>query len=164
MVSAGSIPAPLLKTKRLMKVASTIKIPVKISNGKFASNLNTIGDILKHYEGCTIDITFKKRSNKRSNHQNSYYFGVIVTIMRNCIKEEWGEIWSLNETHEFLKANCNFEEKINEDTGEVLRKTKSTTENDTKNQEEFHEKCRQLAYNFFNTTIPLPNEDVELNF
>ena len=114
-----------------MKVPSKITIPVKILNGKFASNLNQIKDIVTAHEGCLIYITFHKRRNKRSNNQNSYYWVVIVTIFQNCIKEEWGELWSTDKVHEFLKTNCNYEELINEDTGEVVRRTKSTTENDT---------------------------------
>lgn len=80
--------------------------------------------------------------------------------------EEWGEIKSKEETHEFLKHNCLFDEVVNEETGQILHKIKSTTENDTKQQEDFHEKVRQLAFDFFNTTIPLPNaeSEMDLNF
>lgn len=147
-----------------MKVAKKILLQVKILNGRFASNLPLIKEILEAYEGHTIDVIFKKRTNKRSNRQNRYYWGVIVPIFQNCMKEEWGEIWSVSDVHEFLKTNCNFEEIINEDTGEVLRKTKSTTENSTADQEKFHERCRNLCKDFFYTEIPLPNEDLELEF
>lgn len=147
-----------------MKIARKITLPVEIKNLKFASNLNIIKEILKAYEGKTINITFEKITEKRSNRQNKYYWGVIVPIFRNCIREEWDEFWSLQETHEFLKGNCNYEEMVNEDTGQVIRKTKSTTENDTKDQEDFHEQCRRLAFDFFNTEIPLPNENIKLKF
>lgn len=147
-----------------MKVASKIKIPVKILNRKFASNQKLISDILTHYEGHTVDITFQKRRNKRSNRQNAYYHGVIVKIFQNSIKEMWGEIWSLAETHEFLKSNCNYVEYVNEDTGKIIRKTKSTTENTTTQQEDFHSRCRQLSETFFNVIIPKPNEEVEIDF
>jgi len=147
-----------------MKVAKKVQLPVKIVNGKFASNLNIISDILKAYNGHTIDVEFKKRINKRSNDQNSYYWAVIVPIFQNCFKEEWGEIWSLKEVHEFLKNNCNYLELVNENTGEIVRKTKSTTENTTIEQEEFHTKCRNLCYDFFNTEIPLPDKKLKLEF
>lgn len=147
-----------------MKIAKSVTIPVQIKNGKFSSNLNTIRDIIKAYEGHTIDITFKKRENKRSNNQNKYYWSVIIPIFNNCIKSEWDEIWSLEETHNFLKSNCNYEELINEDTGEVIRRTKSTTENSTADQEEYHKKCRRLADEFFNTEIPLPKQKITLKF
>ena len=53
-----------------MKLPKEITLPVLIKNFKFASNLPTISDLLKAYEGHTVDITFKKRRNKRSNKQN----------------------------------------------------------------------------------------------
>jgi len=147
-----------------MKVASKITLPVLIKNGKFASNKDRIIEIVKCYEGMTIDITFSKRINKRSVKQNKYYWKVIVGIFLNSIEDAWGEIWSKEDVHEFLKANCNYVEEVNEDTGEIIRKTRSTTKNNTSNQEQFHEKCRQLSYNFFNITIPLPNEGVDIDF
>lgn len=147
-----------------MKIATKVELPVKIKNGKFASNLNTIRDILLGYEGHTIDVIFKKRTNKRSNDQNAYYWKVIVVIFANCIKQEWGELWDKSEVHEFLKANCNYEELINEDTGQVVRKTKSTTENSTTEQEDFHTKCRALALDFFNVEIPLPDKELKIKF
>ena len=104
-----------------MKLPNEITLPVLIKNFKFASNLPTISDLLKAYEGHTIDITFKKRRNKRSNKQNAYYWGIIVPIFQNCIREDWGEIMNIKEVHDFLKYNCNFREKVNEDTGEIIR-------------------------------------------
>lgn len=147
-----------------MKIASKITLPVQIKDRNFMSNINTINDILDAYNGHTIDITFKKRSNKRSNEQNSYHWAVIIPIFRNAIKDMWGEIWSMEETHEFLKSNCNYTEIINEDSGEIIRKVKSTTENTTVTQEEFHEKCRQLCSSFFNTEIPLPDKELKIKF
>lgn len=147
-----------------MKAPNEITLPVLIKNFKFASNINIIANILKGHEGNTIDVTFKKRRNKRSNKQNKYYWSIIVVIFQNCILEEWGEVKTKQEVHEFLKYNCNYEEKVNEDTGEVLRVVISTTENTTSEQEVYHTRCRNLCKEFFNTDIPLPNEEVTLNF
>lgn len=88
----------------------------------------------------------------------------MIPIFQNAIKEEWGEIWNLEDLHEFLKTNCNYVELVNEDTGEVVRKTKSTTDNSTTQQELFHEKCRILCKEFFNTEIPLPDQDLKIEF
>jgi len=147
-----------------MKLASQIKLPVIIKDGKFSSNLTVIRDILNHYNGHTIDVIFKKRSNKRSNDQNSYYWAVIVPIFNNSIKEEWGELWSLERTHEFLLSNCNFEEIINEETGEFLRIVRRSQDNNVQQQEEFHEKCRRLSDDFFNVEIPLPDKEMKIKF
>ena len=145
-----------------MKIANNITLPVKIENGKFKSNTYRISEILDCYNGHTINITFSKRTNKRSNKQNSYYWGVVIPIFLNCIKVEWGEIWSIQDMHDFLKTNCNFKELVNEETGAILRKPKSTTENNTVEQEEFNKKCRILAKEYFNTNIPLPNEQITI--
>ena len=116
------------------------------------------------YNGHIINLTFAKKTNKRSNNQNRYYWAVIIPIFKNAIRESWGELWSIAETHEFLKSNCNYIEFVNEDTGEIIRKVRSTTENTTVIQEEFHEKCRQLCSTFFDTEIPLPDKDLKIEF
>ena len=74
--------------------------------------------------------------------------------------DEYGEQISTATAHEFLKANFNYKELVNEETGEILRIPKSTTENRTFEMEEFHEICRQKALEFFNVVIPLPNEQL----
>jgi hypothetical protein len=147
-----------------MKIASKITLEVQIKDRKFVSNQNIINDILDAYNGHIINITFGKRANKRSDKQNGYYWSVIIPIFRNSIREEWGEIWDISEMHEFLKSNCNYDEFVNTDTGEIIRKVRSTTENTTKTQEDFHEKCRALCSTFFNTEIPLPNKDLKIEF
>jgi len=145
-----------------MKIANSITIPVKIQNGKFKSNTSMINDILNCYDGCTIDITFKKRTNKRSLSQNEYYWGVIIPIFIYGIKDIYGELWDNKKMHRFLKRHCNYREIVNIKTGEILQETKSTTENNTVEQEEFHKKCRTLAKEYFNTDIPLPNEQITI--
>ena len=147
-----------------MKVAKVVTIPVKILNRRFASNTNIIQDILDAYEGHTIDITFKKRFNKRSLKQNNYYWGVIVPIVQGAIKDSWGEIWGINKTHEYLKENFNFKERVNQDTGEVTRIPRSTTENSTLEQIEYQDKIRGFCMDFFYIDIPPPEKEIELQF
>jgi len=133
----------------------------KLINGRL-SNSVMLKDNLSHFQDKTLTITVEEWKPKRSNQQNNYYWGVIVPIWKNLLKEEWGEIRSIKDTHEFLKYNCNYTEIVKEDTGEVLKLAKSTTRNNTKDQETFHERCRQLAYEMFNVQIPLPNENSTL--
>ena len=63
-----------------------------------------------------------------------------------------------------MKYNFNGDDIINEDTGEALKFAKSSTANTTTDQEEFHKRCRDVAYDMFNIVIPLPNEDLKLKF
>jgi len=147
-----------------VKTPKKIKIEIQIRKGKFASNLNLVRDILKSFEGLTIDVTFAKRINKRSNRQNAYYWGVIIPIIQNAIRQEWGEIWNKEQTHEFLLTNHNYEELVNEETGEIVRKVRRSSSNNTVEQEEYHERIRVFAKEFFNTDIPFPNEQIDIEF
>jgi hypothetical protein len=54
-------------------------------------------------------------------------------------------------------------EIINEKTGEVINVPKSTTENSTTDQEEYHLQIRDFLKEWFNVDCPLPNEDLTLN-
>lgn len=139
-----------------------ITIHTEVTNGTLKRNRNLIIDAINSFEGKDLLITFEKVSKKRSNNQNSYYWGVIIPIIKNCIKENWGEIWTKEKTHEFCKMQFNFIEKINEETGEIIRIPKSTSENTTTTQEEFHIEIINFVLEWFNTVIPLPNENLTL--
>ena len=139
-----------------------IEIISSVENGKLVRNHNRLLQAFKSFEGKVIVITVKRRSNTRSNNQNRYYWCVIVEIWKQIILDEWGEIWSKEETHEFLKYNCNYIEKVNESTGEIIRVSKSTTENSTTDSEMMHKQARDLAFEMFNVTIPLPNEQLNI--
>ena len=139
-----------------------IEIISEVKNGNLKRNRNTLIDAIKSFEGKVITITIKPRRNTRSNPQNRYYWSVINEIWKKLIRDEWGEIYSKEETHEFLKYQCNYKEVINEQSGEIIRVARSTTTNTTTEQEEFHLSCRQLALEMFNTEIPLPGEQIEI--
>lgn len=129
---------------------------LKISHrNEFLKSISSMPD-------CRVKIEVSKLYKKRSNPQNAYYWGVIVEIWRQIILAEWGEHWSTQEVHEFLKYNFNAEDKVNESTGEILKVGKSTTKNTTTEQEEYHLICREKAFEMFNTTIPEPNEQLEI--
>lgn len=150
-----------------------ISVQTEVKDAKFIENRESIINAIAVYEGKKVTITIERYYKKRSNKQNRYYWGVIIEHWRNILRTEWGEIYQDNEVHEFLKSNLNFKEVVDFETGEVatnpltnevLRKPKSTTENSTFNQEEYHEVCRQLAWTMFEYVIPLPNEDLDAKF
>jgi predicted RNase H-like nuclease len=147
-----------------------ISTTTEIKDGKFLENRDVIIDAISAYEGKKVTVTIERYYKKRSNKQNRYYWGVIVEHWKNILRQEWGDIYQENEVHEFLKSNLNFQEVVNVSTGEVainpithevIRKPKSTTKNTTYSQEEYHEACRQLAWEMFQYNIPLPKEDLE---
>lgn len=133
-----------------------------VSKGRFQRNRNTLLRTINAFEGKTVEVTIRLYSNKRSNNQNAYYWGVIIPCMIKGIYDLWGEVRDKSFTHELLKANCGYKELVNESTGEVVRVPKSTTENTTTEQELYHEACRQFALDMFGVSIPLPNEELTL--
>ena len=137
-----------------------VEIITDVHSGTLKRNRNLIKKVIGMFEGKTILITFQINRKRRSNNQNAYYWGVIIPIWQNILITEWGEPYSIQETHEFLKYNCNYTEKVNEATGEVLRASKSTQDNSTTDQEMFHLKARQLAQEMFNVPIPEPGEQL----
>lgn len=141
-----------------------IQIKTSVTNGKLTRNRNLILDSINSYEGKDLLITFEKPKKQRSNNQNAYYFGVILSILQNCIKESWGEVWSKEKAHDFCKLQFNFIERVNESTGEVVKVPKSTTENTTTAQEEYQAEIRNFIKEWFNVDVPLPNEEITLNF
>lgn len=141
-----------------------VSINSKVVFNKLASNRKLLAKTIEEFNGKEITITIENKKKKRSNEQNKYYWGVIIKLIQNAIKEEWGERKTSLEVHEMLKAKFNFTEHVNEGTGEILLIGKSTTENTTTQQEEYQEDCRIFAKEWFNIEIPLPNEELEIDF
>lgn len=134
----------------------------KITNGVLSIRYRSLFDkALIAFGDCEVEIKVSKKFRKRTSPQNRYYWSVIVFYWKEILTAEYGEQITQAQAHEFLKANFNFKEIVNEETGEVLRIPKSTTENKTFEMEEYHEICRQKAFEFFNVVIPLPNEQLE---
>jgi hypothetical protein len=141
-----------------------MKIQIKslVQNGLLKRNRNLILDAINSFEGKEILITFEKPKKKRSNPQNSYLWSVLYPITQNAIKNEWGEIWNIEKVHEFYKIQFNVIEKVNEETGQIIKLPKSTTENTTTQQEEYHLQIREFLKEWFNINAPLPNEHLTL--
>lgn len=139
-----------------------IELITSIHNGVFKRNRNLVLDAIKSFEGKEVVIILDKPKKKRSNPQNAYLWGLLYPITQQAIKTEWGEIWSVNKVHEFYKLQFQFTEKVNEETGEIVKMPKSTTENTTTQQEEYHLQIRQFLKEWFNVDAPLPNEDLKI--
>ena len=133
-----------------------------VKNGRFQRNRNQVLDAINHFEGKTVVLTLETATKKRSLSQNGYYWAVIIPIWKKLIKEEWGMIYSKNQTHEYLRNRFNVVEIVNENTGEVLEVPRSTTENTTVEQEDYHQILRDTAKEYFNVEIPLPDEQAQL--
>ena len=117
-------------------------------------------DLLK-FKGCTVEITIKKK-NKRSTPQNSYYHGVVVAEVRHGLLEI-GYQMTADETHEFLKQKFNSTQIITKD-GLVIDVPKSTTELNVSEFSEYIERIARFAAEYLSVVIPMPNQDLTLQF
>ena len=136
-----------------------------IKSGKLhIDKLKQVNEIISLSEDCQVKMTISKLYATRSNEQNGYYWGVIVNIWQDIMLESSQEYYNIDEMHNFLKNNFNSEDFVCENTGLILTKPKSTTKNSTVDQEIYHQKCRDSAYENFNVEIPLPLKQTEIEF
>lgn len=143
----------------------SFEIDTRIENGNFRQNRSLIIDAIKLFEGQNVKFSIRRRNKKRSENQNSFYWGIWVPIFQKLFMDEWGEFKTPNEVHEILKTACNYEERVNEATGEVFKFPKTTTKLSTYEWEkEFKPKVKQFALDFFNTALPEPNEQLKLEY
>jgi hypothetical protein len=141
-----------------------IEIITDVVNGKFKRNLNRIQQVVKSLEGKEVKVVISQVFKKRSERQNNYYWGVVIPIMQNTMLDT-GNAMDIDDIHlmlrvKFLKQIIS----INEETGEVAERVKSTTELSTIEFMDFVSKVRFWAIDFFGVEIPEPNEELTLNF
>lgn len=141
-----------------------IEIITDVVNGKFKRNLNRIQQTVKSLEGKEVKIVISEVFKKRSERQNNFYWGVVIPIMQNTMLDI-GNPMDIDDIHlmlrvKFLKQIIS----INEETGEVAERVKSTTELSTIEFMDYIAKVRFWAIDFFGVEIPEPNEELTLNF
>jgi len=119
----------------------------------------------------TVEKLYKKRSTytineegKEGRGENGYYHFIIVPIFIRGWMEAYGEKIDHKTAHEKLKYYCNYVDIVNENTGEILKKAKSTADLTTVEFEDFCESCRNFIWEWFSIHVPLPNDKLELDF
>ena len=109
-------------------------------------------------------ISFEKPKKQRSNQQNAYYWGIVIVIIKSCLKST-GNNLSENDVHDLLRLKFLKETiSIKEETGEVIERVKSTTELTTSQFMDYIAEIQQFAAEYFDVIIPDPNEEITLNF
>ena len=140
------------------------QIRTSVLKGKFKRNINEILQAVSTFEGKDCMFTIEPVKNKRSSQQNRYYHGVIIPIVKNCLKEA-GYVMTNEDVHDLLKMKFLRETLfVNEDTGDITERTKSTTELSKSAFMDYVEEIRQFTLEYFNTDIPEPNEEIMLSF
>jgi hypothetical protein len=134
----------------------------EVKNGSLTRNTNLIKDAIQTFEGKQIVIKIEKAKKKRSTQQNRFYFGVIIPIVQNCLKEA-GHIMTNESTHDLIKLKFLKEALfVNEETGEVIERIKSTTELSTSQFMDLLAEINNFTFEYFGVSLPSPNDDLTL--
>jgi hypothetical protein len=134
----------------------------EVKNGTLTRNRNLIKDAIATFEGKQIVIKIEKAKKKRSTQQNRFYYGVIIPIVQNCLKEA-GHIMTNESTHDLIKLKFLKETLfVNEETGEVIERIKSTTELSTSQFMNLLAEINNFTFEYFGVTLPNPNDDLTL--
>ena len=112
----------------------------------------------KDYD-VTIEVKPMKRY--RSNFQNAYYWGIVVAMISERLRELGHDV-DRDLTHEFLKGRFLFTELLDPSTGEVMRIPKKTSELTTAEFMDYMEYVKQFAAETLDIYIPDPNEQLEI--
>lgn len=130
-------------------------------------------DAVKIFAGQRIRLSVERLYKKRSTvllhddgsvtrGQNGYYHAVIVNEYRNGAWETQQRMIDSKAAHEELKANCNYFEYYNEQTGEVMRTIRSTADYTTVQFEEYLTRCRAFILEWYGIDCPLPGTQTEM--
>lgn len=134
----------------------------EVKNGSLTRNVNLIKDAIATFEGKQIVIKIEKAKKKRSTQQNRFYYGVIIPIVQNCLKEA-GHIMTNESTHDLIKLKFLKETLfVNETTGEVIERIKSTTELSTSQFMDLLAEINNFTFEYFGVSLPSPNDDLTL--
>jgi hypothetical protein len=138
------------------------EIRSEVKNGTLTRNTNLIKDAIQTFEGKQIVIKIEKAKKKRSTQQNRFYYGVIIPIVQNCLKEA-GHIMTNESTHDLIKLKFLKEALfVNEETGEVIERIKSTTELSTSQFMDLLAEINNFTFEYFGVSLPSPNDDLTL--
>lgn len=119
---------------------------------------------IEQFEGMDVVLTVEKKKKGRSLEQNAYYWGIVVPMVREGLREAGWEIGTNSEAHELMKRMFLKQEVVNKETGETMETTGSTTKCSTVDMMEYFADIQKWASEFLGLYIPDPNEQVSIEF
>jgi hypothetical protein len=139
----------------------------KIENGRMTRNRSAIFKAIQIFEGKELEITLSRPKRKRSNSQNSYWWGVVVPIYHKLFTEA-GHACDHNGAHyllcDLIRENYPdtvlFDEVLINDT--YVKRTKGTSELTKSEFMSLIAEAQQLASEWFGAYIPDPNEQLTI--
>ena len=142
---------------KLINLIGTIK------GGEF-DRLPALLNAFKSIKNCKVSIAVEKWYKKRTTAQNSYYWAVIIEYFLQGFKEANGFVMCTEitnyETGQFFRlplSKKEQEQKAHELLKQEFNHGRSTTENDTYEQEVYYDYCREFIKEWFGLEVPLPD-------
>lgn len=142
------------------------EIRTNVTQGYLKRNRNLIIDALNHYEGKDIIITIEKAKKKRSNPQNNFYWGAVLPLIQQGLKDATGEFRTTENIHYriLLPLFAPVNEIVNQDTGQCLSERLSSSEMSTVQFMDYIMEIQKWAAEFLSIVIPDPNHETTLKF
>ena len=108
-----------------------------------------------------VTIEVKKARVQRSLMQNAYYFGVVVTMVQERLRDLGHDI-TKEDTHNLLRGRLLFTELIDEKTGEVVKIPKSTKNLTKAEFMDYLEDIKRFGAEVLDIVIPDPGEQLKI--
>ena len=143
-----------------MKLSYTGKVK---QSGLHIYNRKQFDEDIKLFLEKDVTVTVEKKKRKRSLHQNNFYWGVVIPIVKQGLIDVGYRV-TIDDTHELIKAKFIKKELVNENTGEILPSIGSTTELTTTEFMDLIAEIQQWAAEYLNVEIPDPNEQINIKF
>lgn len=137
------------------------KVMVEKMNGLFT--LKPLYDWFKQTCDGLYRIEVKKIRKPRSNDQNGWLWGCIYPMLLDALLEAGWEFVSVEQVHEFFKAQISQDKVVNKHTGEIVEFPSSTATMDTVQFSTYCEKLREYGREFLGIEIPDPDKYWRLN-
>lgn len=141
---------------RFMKTLS-----VYLKDGKLTSTAGLAQAFGELRDGAYV-VTIESRK-KRSGNQNAYYFGVVVPMVTEGLKQAgFDAVRTREDAHLVMKSLFLKHHFTNPDTGEAIEWIGSTKSLKTVEFNLFLEQVWQWAASYLNLVIPSPNEQMKM--
>jgi hypothetical protein len=140
------------------------EIRTNVLNGNLKRNRNLILNALESFEGQEVILTIQKARKSRSNPQNSFYWGVVLQLVQQGLKDATGEFRSVENIHYniLLKMFAPENEIVNIETGECITEKITSSEMTTTQFAEYIMEIQKWSAEFLGISIPNPNEEITL--
>ena len=107
----------------------TNKVLIEKKGGLF--NLRPLYDLFSHSVDGIYQVIVKKVRKPRSNDQNGWLWGCIYPMLLDGLLNAGWEFTSVEQVHEFFKAQMTKDKVVNKHTGEIIEFPGSTATMDT---------------------------------